>query len=164
MLNPYWSSIKQNKRDQWDYCEGQGALKIKSETHMSCISSVQLLSHVWLFETPWIAAHQASPSIPNQGSLKLMSIESVMPSSHLILYRPILLLPPIPPSMRVFSNELNLHIRWPKYWSFSLSISPSNEHSRLISLGWTGWISLQSKRLSRVFSNTAVQNHQFLGA
>ena len=86
-----------------------------------------------------------------------MSIELVMPSSHLILCRPLLLLTPIPPSIRVFSNESTLHVRWPKYWSFSFSISPSKEHSGLISLGWTGWISLQSKGLSRVFSNTTVQ-------
>ena len=82
-----------------------------------------------------------------------------MPSSHLILCRPLLLLPPIPPSIRVFSNESALRIRWPKYWSFSFSISPSNEHPGLIS-----WISLQSKGLSRVFSNTTVQKHQFVGA
>ena len=101
-------------------------------------SSVQSLSHVQLFATPWTAACQASVSITNsQSFLKLMSIESMMPSSHLILCRPLLLLPPIPPSIRVFSNELTLHIRWPKYWSFSFSISPSSEHP-----GWTGWISL----------------------
>ena len=83
--------------------------------------------------TPWTAAHQASLSFTNSwSSLKLMSIESVMPSSHLILCCPLLLLPPIPPSIRVFSNESVLHIRWPKYWSFSFSISPSNEYS--------GWI------------------------
>ena len=84
-----------------------------------------------------------------------------MPSSHLILCRPLLLLPPIPPSLRVFSNESTLRMRWPKHWSFSFSISPSNEYSGLISLGLTGWISLQSKGLSRVFSNTTVQKHQF---
>ena len=84
-----------------------------------------------------------------------------MPSNHLILYRPLLHLPPIPPSIRVFSNESTLHMRWPKYWSFSFNISPSNEHPGLIPLGWTGWISLQSKGLSRVFSNTTVQKHQF---
>ena len=96
------------------------------------LSSVQSLSHVWLFVTPWIAAHQASLSITNsQSILKLMPIKSVMPSSHLILCRP-LLLPPIPPSFRVFSNELTLCMRWPKYWSFSFSISPSNEHPGLI--------------------------------
>ena len=87
--------------------------------------------------------------------------ESVMPSNHLILHRPLLLSPSIFPSIRVFSNESALHIRWPKDWSFSFSISPSNEHPELISLGWTGWISLQSKGLSRVFSNTTVQKHQF---
>ena len=96
-------------------------------------SSVQLLSRVWLFVTPWIAARQASLSITNsQSSLKLMSIELVMPSSHLILCHPLLLLPPIPPSIRVFSNESTLHMRWPKYWSFSFSISPSKEHPGLI--------------------------------
>ena len=97
-------------------------------------SSVQSLSHAQLFLTPWIAAHQASLSITNSRSLlRLMPIESVMPSSHLILCHPLLLLPPIPPSFRVFSNESTLHIRWPKYWSLSFSISPSNEHPGLIS-------------------------------
>ena len=96
-------------------------------------SSVQWLSRVQLFVTPWIAAHQASLSITNsRSSPKLMSIESVMPSSHLILCNPLLLLPPIPPSIRVFSNESTLCVRWPKYWSFSLSISSSNEYSELI--------------------------------
>ena len=98
-------------------------------------SSVQLLSHVQLFATPWIAARQASLSITNSRSPpKLMSIESVMPSSHLILYHPFLLLPPIPPSIRVFFKESTLHKRWPKYWSFSFSISPSKEHPGLISM------------------------------
>ena len=112
---------------------------------------------------PWITAHQASLSITNsQSSLRLTSTEAVMPSSHLILCRPLLLLPPIPPSIRVFSNESALHIRWPKYWSFSFNISPSNEHPRLISFRiGTGWISMQSKELLRVFSNTTVQKHQF---
>ena len=101
---------------------------------LSDISSVQSLSHVQLFGTPWIAAHQASLSITNsQSLLKLMSIESVMPSSHLIFCCPFLLLPPIPPSIRVFSNESTLRMRWPKYWSFSFSISPSIEHPGLIS-------------------------------
>ena len=108
-------------------------------------------------------AHQASLSITDSWSLlKLMFIESVMPSNHLILCRPLLLSPSTFPSISVFSNEWALHISWPKYWSFSFSISPSNEHPGLISLGWTGWISLQSKGLSRVFSNTTVQKHQFL--
>ena len=95
-------------------------------------SSVQLLSRVRLFVTPWIAALQASLSITNSRSLlKLKPIESVTPSSHLILCRPLLLLPPIPPSIRVFSNQSTLRMRWPKYWSFSFSISPSNEHPGL---------------------------------
>ena len=90
-------------------------------------SSVQSLSHVQLFVTPWIAARQASLSITNsRSSPKLMSFKSVMPSSHLILCRPLLLLPPIPPSITVFSNESTVRMRWPKYWSFSFSISPSN--------------------------------------
>ena len=97
-------------------------------------SSVQLFSRIWLFVTPWIAAHQASLSITiSRSLLKLMSIESGMPSSHLILCRPLLLLPPILPSIRVFSNESILRMRWPKYWSFSFSISPSSEHPGLIS-------------------------------
>ena len=128
-------------------------------------SSVQSLSRVQLFAIPLIVAHQASLSITNSRSLlELMPIESVMPSSHLILYHPLLLLPPIPPSIRVFSNESTLCMRWSKYWSFSFYISPSNEHPGLISSGWTGWISLQFKGLSRVFSNTTVRKHPFFGA
>ena len=128
-------------------------------------SSVQSLSRVWLFATPWIAACQASLSITNsRSSPRLTSIESLIPSSHLILCRPLLLLPPIPPSIRVFSNKSTLHMRWPKYWSFSFSIIPSKEIPGLISSEWTGWISLQSSGLSRVFSNTTVQRHQFFGA
>ena len=110
------------------------------------ISSVQSLSCVRLFATPWITAHQASLSITNsQSSLKLMSIKSVMPSSHLILCRPLLLLPPIPPSIRVFSNESTLRMRWPKYWSFSFSISPSNGHPGLISfrMDWLDLLAVQ---------------------
>ena len=104
------------------------------DAHIVQFSSVQLLSHVWLFATPWIAAHQASLSITDsQSSLRLTSIESVMPSSHLILCHPLLLLPPIPPSIRVFSRESTLRMRWPKYWSFSFSIIPSKEIPRLIS-------------------------------
>ena len=108
--------------------------------------SVQSLSRVRLFVTPWTAAHQASLSITNSQSLpNLMSIESVMPSSHLILCCPLLLLPPIPPSIRVFSNESTLHIRWPKYWSFSFSISPSNEYLGLISfrMDWLDLLAMQ---------------------
>ena len=110
------------------------------------IRSVQLLSHVRLFVTPWTAAHQASLSITNSQSLpKLMSIESVIPSSHLILCRPLLLLPSIFPSIRFFSNESVLCIRWPKYWSFSFNISPSNEHSGLISfrMAWLDFLAVQ---------------------
>ena len=128
------------------------------------IRSDQSLSHVRLFATPWIAGRQASLSITNsRSSTKLKSIKSVMPSSHLILCRPLLLLPPIPPNIRVFSNESTLHMRWPKYWSFSFSISPSNETQGWSPLERTSWISLQSKELSRVFSNTTVQKHQFFG-
>ena len=108
-------------------------------------SSVQLLSCVWLFVTPWTAAHQASLSITNSQSLpKPMSIESVMPSNHLILCRP-LLLPSTFPSIRIFSNESALHIRWPKYWSFSFNISPYNEHSGLISfrMDWLDLLAVQ---------------------
>ena len=127
-------------------------------------SSVQLLSRVRLFVTPWIAACQASLSITNSwSSLKLTSIKSVMPSSHLILCHSLLLLPPIPPSITVFSYESTLCMRWPKYWSFSFSIIPSKEHQDWSPLEWTDWISLQSKGLSRVFSNTTVQKHQFFG-
>ena len=101
---------------------------------MCLFSSVQSLSHVRLSVTPWITARQASLSITNtQSSLRLTSIESVMPSSHLILCHPLLLLPPIPPSIRVFSNESTLHMRWPKYWSFSFSIIPSRDIPGLIS-------------------------------
>ena len=114
--------------------------------HSVQFSSVQSLSHVWLFATPRIAARQASLSITNsQSLLKPMSIESVMPSSHLIPCRPLLLLPPIPPSIRVFSNESTLHMRWPKYWSFSFTISPSNGYSGLISIrmDWLDLLAVQ---------------------
>ena len=110
------------------------------------ICSVQSFSHVRLFATPWTAAHQASLSITNSRSLlKLMSIESVMPSNHLILCCPLLLPPSIFPSIRVFSNESVLHIRWPKYWSFSFSISLSNEYSRLVSfrMDWLDLFAVQ---------------------
>ena len=110
------------------------------------IYSVQSLHRVQLFGTPWTAAGQASLSITNSQSLpKLMSIESVMPSNHLILHRPLLLLPSTFPSIRVFSNELARHIRWPKYWSFSFSNSPSNEHPGLISfrMDWLDLLAVQ---------------------
>ena len=113
-------------------------------------SSVQSLSHVWLFVTPWIAARQASLSITNsRSSLKLKSIESVMPSSHLILCHLLLLLPPIPPSIRVFFNESTLCMRWPKYWSFGFSISPSKEHPGLISfrMDWLDLLAVQANTI-----------------
>ena len=130
---------------------------------VSPFSSIQSLSRVCLFATPWTEACQASLSITNSwSSLKLMSIKSVTPSNHLILCHPLLLLPPIFPSIRVFSNKLALCIRWPEYWSFSFNTSSSN--SGLISFRMDCWISLQSKGLSRVFSNTTVQKHQFFRA
>ena len=110
------------------------------------ISSVQSLSRVWLFETPWTTAHQASLSNTNSWGLpKLMSIESVMPSNYLILCHPLLCLPSVFPSIRVFSNESSLPIRWTKYWSFSFSISPSNEHPGLISyrMDWLDLLAVQ---------------------
>ena len=124
---------------------------------------VQSLSCVQLFVTPWTAAHQASLSITHSKSL-LTSIESVIPSNHLILCCPLLLLPSIFPSIRVFSNESALHIRWPKYWSFSFNISPSSKHSGLISfrMDWLDLLAVQG--LSRVFSNTTIQKHQFFSA
>ena len=118
---------------------------LKCACMMAQFSSVQF-SRVQLFATPWIAPHQSSLSITNsQSLLKPMSIESVMPSSHLILCRPLLLLPPICPSNRVFSNESTLRMRWPKYWSFSFSTSPSNEHSGLISfrMDWLDLLAVQ---------------------
>ena len=130
------------------------------------LSSVQSLSLVWLFAAPRTAACQASLSITNsQSPPKLMSVESVMPSNHLILCRPLFLLPSIFPSIRVFSNESVLHIRWPKYWSFSFNISPSNEHLGLISfrMDWLDLLAVQVT-LKRVFSKTTLQKHQFFCA
>ena len=126
---------------------------------------IQSLSRVWLFATPWTAAFQASLSFTiSQSLLKLMSIESVIPSNHLMLCHPLLLLPSIFASIRVFSNESVLHIRWPKYCSFSFNISPSNEHPGLISLRMD-WLDLPAVHgLSRVFSNTTIQKHQFFYA
>ena len=127
--------------------------------------SNQSLSHVQLFAALWTAACQASLSITNsQSLLELMSIELVMPSNHLIFCCPLLLLPSVFPSIRVFSNESIFLIRWPKYWHFSFSISPSMNIQGWFPLGLTGLISLQSKGLSRVFSNTTVQKHQFFNA
>ena len=130
--------------------------------NFSSVQSLSCVLRLHVFETSWATVRQASLSITNSWSLlKLMSIESEMPSNHLILYCPLLLPHSIFPRMRIFSNESVLRIRWPKYWSFS--ISPSNGYSGWLPLGWTGWISLLSKGLSRVFSNTAVQKHRFFG-
>ena len=127
-------------------------------------SSVQLLSQVQLFAIPWTAVWQASLSITSSWSLlKLMSIELVIQSNHLILCHPLLLLPSIFPSIRVFSNESVVHIRWPKYWSFSFSISPSNEYSGLISfrMNWLDLLAVQGTLKSLL--NTTVQKHHFFG-
>ena len=127
------------------------------------LSSVQSLSCVRLcnpmnLSTPGLPVHHHLPEFTQT------HVHRVMPSSHLILCRPLLLLPPFPSSIGVFSNESTLHMRWPKYWTFSFSIIPSKEIPGLISSEWTGWISLQSKGLSRLFSNTTVQKYQFFSA
>ena len=128
-------------------------------------SSVQSLSRVRLFATPWIAARHPSLSITNSwSSPRLTSIESVMPSSHLILCCPLLLLPSIPPSIKVFSNESALRMRWPKYGFSALPSFLPRKSQGWSPLGWTGWNSLQSNGLLRVFSNTTVQKHQFFCA
>ena len=147
-----WPKDKKKNKCRW----GRGR-HIKGASQ-----SVQSLSHV-VFATPWIAARQASLSITNsQSSPKVMYIELVMPSSHLILCCP-LLLPPIPPSIRVFSNESTLHMRWPKYWSFSLSISPSNENPGLVSfrMDWSDLLAVQGtlKRLLQHHSSKASIRH-----
>ena len=143
-------------------------LKSEMNETISCcllwshLIAVQLLSRVWLTGPLWTAECQASLSFTvSQSFRKPMSIESVIPSNHLILSCLLLLLLSIFLSSRIFSNESALCISWPKYWNFS--IGPSNEHSGLISFKLTGWISLQSKGLSRVLSNTTVQKHQFFG-
>ena len=138
-------------------------LKAKTKNRSNAVPSVPSLSRVRLFATPWTTARQASLSITNSRSLlKLMSIEPVMPYNHLILCHP-LLLPSIFPSIRVFSNESALRIRWPKYWSFSFSISSSNEHPGLISfrMDWLGLLAVQGTLKS---PNTTVQKNQLFGA
>ena len=146
--------LKERKRDEKQEAMYSGLLYLT-------FSSVQSLSQARIFATPQTAVCQAFLSITNSRSLlKLISIKSVKTLNHLILCCPLVLLPSVFPSIRVFSSESVLCIRWPKDWSFSFSISPSN----WFPWGWTGWNSLQSKELSRVFSNTTVQNHQFFGA
>ena len=141
-------------RDKWE--DRRSGLHSKPER-----MSVQFVSRVWFFAKPWTAAHQASLSITHLRSPpKPMFIKLVMLSNHLFLCRQLLLLPSMFPTIRVFTNESALRIRWPKYWSFSISISLSNEYSGVISFRMDCSISLQSKGLSRVFSNITVQKHQ----
>ena len=141
------------------YCIAQGTLPSVLWWFKWQRSTKGELSHVWLFAIPWTEASQGSLSIKNSRGLpKLVSIESVMPSNFFFC-RPFLL-PSIFPSIRVFSNESALRIRWPKHWSFSFSMSPSNDIQDWFPIGWTGWIALQSKGLPRVFRNTTVQKHQ----
>ena len=122
---------------------------------------VQSLSWVWLFVIPWTATNQASLSFTiSQSLLRLISIELMMPSNYLILCS-LLLLPSIFPTIRILSSESDLHISWPKYWSFRFSICPFMNIQDWFPFGWTSWISLQSKGLSRIFSNTTFQKHQF---
>ena len=158
----YYSEVQEHIKHLLANCISSGnSMFISLVNFILVISSVQSLSRVQLFVTLWIAAHQASLS--NSRS-SLTSIELVMPSSHLILCHLLLLLPPIPPSIRVLSNESTLRMRWPKYWvSASESFLPKKSQGWSPS-EWTGWISLQSKGLSRVFSNTTIQKHQFFGA
>ena len=149
-----WTGMGEfNSDDHYIYYCGQESLRrngvaiIVNNRFWNAVqfSSLQSLSRVRLFLTPWIAARQASLSVTNSwSSLRLTSIESVMPSSHLILCRTLLLLPPIPPSIRVFSNESTLRMRWPRYWSFSFSIIPSKEHPGLISFRMH-WLDLNTK-------------------
>ena len=152
-----------SKSPEWIILKNYFDFYQSNSVQFSSVQSLQLLScHVQLFATPWIAARQASLSITNSRSLlRLIYIESVMPSNHLILCHPLCLLPSIFPSIRVFSNESVLCIRWPKFQlqhqSFQMNIQD------WFPLGWTGWISLQSKGLSKVFSSTTVQKHQFFG-
>ena len=145
----------------WILCDKTHESYVQSHRNTQ-LSYAQSLSCVRLFATPWITAHQTSLSITNsRSSLKLISIESVMPSSHLILCRPPLLLPLIPPSIRVCSKESTLHMRWPKYWSFSFIINPSDEHPELISfrMDWLDLFAVQGTLRSLL--NTTVQKHQF---
>ena len=144
-----------------DQMRGMG---FEEEAYQGKFSSVQSLSRLWLFATQWTTACQAFLSITNSWSLpKLTSIESVMPSNHLILCHPLLLLPPTPPSIMVFSNESALCVRWPKYWSFSFDISPSSEHPGLISL-WIDWLDLLAVQGTvKSLLQHRSSKHQFFG-
>ena len=167
-----YMSVLLPEMGKWQNLPPRTLVKIKNckmYTVLSLVNSIIQFSSVtqscptlW---DPWTAARWASLSITNsQSLLKLMSIESVMPSNQLILCHPLLFPLLIFPSIRVFSSESVLHIRRPKYWSLSLSISPSNNTQDWFPLGWTGWISLKSKGLLRVFSKTTAQKHQFFSA
>ena len=152
-------------RDRWDMSLDFKYFTIQWGKWTLRFSSVQLFSHVWLFATPWTSAHQASLSITNsQSPPKPMSIESVMPSNHLIFCRPLLLLPSIFPSIRLFSNESALHIRWTKYWSLSFNISPSNEYSGMISfkMDWLDLLVVQGtlkSLLQHHYSKASIPQH-----
>ena len=139
-----------------DICPNKNLNLNVSLQFSSIAQSCPTLRNLMNCSTPGLPVHHQLPAFTQTHVHRVM-----MPSSHLVLCRPLLLLPPIPPSIRVFSNESPLRMKWPKYWSFSFSIIPSKEHPGLFSFRWTGWISLQSKGLSRVFSNTTVQKHQF---
>ena len=146
----------------WGKCHGAQCCWLYCFIPVLFVVVVQSLSHGWLFVTPWTAAGQASLSITNsQSLLKLMSLESLMSSNHLILCRPLLLLPSVFPSIRVFLMSQFFASGWAKYWSFSLTSALPKNTQDWSPLEWIGWISLQSKGLSRVFSNTTVQKHQF---
>ena len=152
MLERVWRKGKVNRKRKKILCLKNSSNCQFSSVTQSCLTLCDPMN----CSTPGLPVHHQL-----QGSRKLMSIDSVMPPSHLILCRPLLLLPRIPPSIRVFSNGSTLCMRWPKYWSFSFStVLPMNTQD-WSPLGWPGWISLQSKGLSRVFSNITVQNHQF---
>ena len=165
LWNPRSFQLHTRRRNYCGCIKKSRAGSKKVSLRLVSVSSVQSLSRVRLFVTPWTAARQASLSITNSWNLlKLMSIELVMPSKHLILCHPLLLPPSVFLSIRVFCNQLVLCIRWPKYWSFSFSISPSNEYSGLISfkIDWFDLLAVQG--LSRVFSSITVQKHQFFSA
>ena len=153
--NRYFISIQMSTNHMKKYSISSVTIKIQFG---SVTKLCPTLCNPMNCSTPGLPVHHQLPEFTQ------LSIESVMPSGHLNLCRPFLLKPPIPPSIRVFSNESTLHMRWPKYWNFSFSISPSNEHSGLVSFRMDWLDLLASKGLSRVFSNTTVQKHQFFGA
>ena len=166
-MKPWWvSGSGKTEENDWRHIHPFRIQRFSwSSFSLASVQFSRSVAQFQLFATPWIAALQASLSITNsRSSRKLMSIESVMPSSHLILYCPLLLLPPIPPSIRVFSNESTLHMRWPKYWSFSFRIILSKEHPGLISfrMDWLDLLAVQGT-LKSLLQHT-VQKHQFFGA